>query len=328
MTHVVSQEVSQEVSHEVTHEGTIIPASIDGSYNDRQAAAIAALDGPLLVLSGAGTGKTRVLTARLAEILRQRRAYPSQIFAVTFTNKAAAEMRHRVAALIGQQYAQDLWLGTFHSLGSRILRRHAELVGLSKSFTILDPDDQVRVMKQCLKEAKIDEKSANPRALLSIIDRWKDGGYSPQTVPKNDPNLILHEYTGKGKTIWVRDIYEAYQARLRQLDACDFGDLLLWVVVLFQDNPAVLAEYQERFRFLLVDEFQDTNRIQYQLLRLLCAKNQNICCVGDDDQSIYGWRGAEIDNILNFGKDFPTPRSFGWSRTIARRNIFWARPRR
>ncbi|MCX8500573.1 MAG: UvrD-helicase domain-containing protein [Alphaproteobacteria bacterium] len=267
------------------------------------------MDGPLLVLSGAGTGKTRVLTARLAEILRQRRAYPSQIFAVTFTNKAAAEMRHRVAAMIGDAAAQELWLGTFHALGARILRRHAELVGLSKSFTILDPDDQIRLMKQCLREAKIDEKTAHPRAIVSIINRWKDGGYTPATVPKNDKNLSLHEYSGKGKTIWVRDLYDAYQSRLRQLDACDFGDLLLAVVELFQSQPEILSQYQEKFRFILVDEFQDTNRIQYQLLRLLCAKNQNICCVGDDDQSIYGWRGAEITNILNFGEDFPAAKT-------------------
>ncbi|MDI9409679.1 MAG: UvrD-helicase domain-containing protein [Candidatus Pacebacteria bacterium] len=278
------------------------------TYNPNQAEAIATLDGPLLVLSGAGTGKTRVLTARLAEILRQHRAYPSQILAVTFTNKAATEMRHRVEAMVGED-ARDLWLGTFHGIAAKILRRHAALMQLTANFTILDPDDQNRVMKQCLRELGIDEKLTKPRYFLGIIDRWKDSGYSPDQVPVGEKNNRLVEMAGKSSTVSHLDVYRLYQNRLRQIDACDFGDLLLMVVEIFKNNRTVLESYQNKFRYIMVDEFQDTNRIQYYFLRLLTEYNKNLCCVGDDDQSIYGWRGAEITNILNFEKDFPKAKT-------------------
>ena len=277
-------------------------------YNPRQAEAIATLDGPLLVLSGAGTGKTRVLTARLAEILRQEKAYPSQILAVTFTNKAATEMRHRVEAMVGDD-ARDLWLGTFHGIAVKILRRHAPLVNLTTNFTIIDPDDQIRIMKQCLKDLGIDAKKSQPRFYLSIIDRWKDSGYSPELVPPDEKNINHMEFSESTKPISVVEIYRLYQSRLRQIDACDFGDLLLMVVELFKTHPNILETYQNKFRYIMVDEFQDTNRIQYFFLRLLTENNRNICCVGDDDQSIYGWRGAEITNILNFEKDFPNAKT-------------------
>ena len=264
--------------------------------NEAQAAAVEATDGPLLVLAGAGTGKTRVLTARLAHILRLRLAWPSQILAVTFTNKAAREMQARVAALIGET-VEGLWLGTFHSIGVRILRRHAELVGLRSSFTILDVDDQLRLMKQVLEAANIDEKRWPARALAARIDRWKDRGLTPARVAATEAGDFAD-----GRAI---ALYEAYQQRLRTLNATDFGDLLLHCLSLFTENADVLADYQRRFQYILVDEYQDTNVAQYLWLRLLAQGRRNLCCVGDDDQSIYGWRGAEVGNILRFENDFP-----------------------
>jgi DNA helicase-2/ATP-dependent DNA helicase PcrA len=265
--------------------------------NPEQRAAVETLDGPLLVLAGAGTGKTRVLTTRLAHILATKRAWPSQILAVTFTNKAAREMKERIGALIGGVVEGMTWLGTFHSIGVKMLRRHAELVGLTSNFSILDTDDQIRLLKQLLAAANIDEKRWPARQLAGQIDNWKNRGLTPAKVPPGEAHSFAN---GKGV-----ELYAAYQARLKTLNATDFGDLLLECLRVFQDNPDVLAEFQKRFKFMLVDEYQDTNVAQYLWLRLLAQGHRNICCVGDDDQSIYGWRGAEVDNILHFEKDFP-----------------------
>lgn len=276
--------------------GNMRPPYLNG-LNTPQREAVEALDGPVLVLAGAGTGKTRVLTTRLAHMLATRKAWPSQVMAVTFTNKAAREMQHRIGALIGGAVEGMQWLGTFHSIGAKILRRHAELVGLRSDFTILDTDDQIRLLKQLIKADGIDEKRWPARQLASHIDGWKNRGLTPDKVPAGDAEQFGH---GKGASL-----YAAYQERLKILNAADFGDLLLECLRLFQENPEVLADYQERFKYMLVDEYQDTNVAQYLWLRLLAQKNKNICCVGDDDQSIYGWRGAEVDNILRFEKDFP-----------------------
>ncbi len=268
--------------------------------NPAQRAAVLAIDGPVLVLAGAGTGKTRVLTARLAHVLATRRAFPSQIVAVTFTNKAALEMRERLERMIGGAAAEGLWLGTFHSIAARILRRHAEAVGLKPNFTILDSDDQLRLVKQIAEAEHIDERSTPPRLLHAVFERWKDRGLVPDKVPDSERD---EEAEGR-----AAKLYRLYQERLLTLNACDFGDLLLHNLTLFQANAAILAQYQERFRYLLVDEYQDTNVAQYLWLRLLAQRHRNLCCVGDDDQSIYSWRGAEIGNILRFEKDFPGAR--------------------
>ena len=266
------------------------------TLNSAQRGAVEALDGPVLVLAGAGTGKTRVLTTRLAHILVTQRAWPSQVLAVTFTNKAAREMRERVASLVGP-VAENMWIGTFHSVAARILRRHAEVVGLKSNFSIIDSDDQIRLLKQILEAEDIDHSRWPARALLAIIQRWKDRGLGPDKVPTAD----VGEFAG-GRAV---ELYKIYQQRLVTLNACDFGDLLLRNLDLFTSDNAILAEYQRRFRYLLVDEYQDTNVSQYLWLRLLAREHKNICCVGDDDQSIYSWRGAEIGNILRFEKDFP-----------------------
>lgn len=265
--------------------------------NTEQQAAIEALEGPVLVLAGAGTGKTRVLTTRLAHLLATRKAWPGQVLAVTFTNKAAREMQERIGRLIGGVVEGMPWLGTFHSIGAKILRRHAELVGLRSDFTILDTDDQIRLLKQLIEAEGIDEKRWPARRLAAHLDTWKNRGLTPDQVPQGEAFAYAN---GKGA-----ELYAAYQARLKVLNAADFGDLLLECLRLFQENPDVLAEYQNRFRYMLVDEYQDTNVAQYLWLRLLAQQHKNICCVGDDDQSIYGWRGAEVDNILKFEKDFP-----------------------
>ena len=266
------------------------------ALNPEQRAAVEAGDGPLLVLAGAGTGKTRVLTTRLAHLLATGRARPYQVLAVTFTNKAAREMIQRVALLLGHS-VEGLWLGTFHALGARLLRRHAELVGLKANFTILDTDDQLRLMKQVIEAADLDPRRWTPRVLLSIIERFKDRGQSPDQVPESDIDDFA---LGRARTL-----YAAYQERLLTLNACDFGDLLLHCLRLFGEQPEILADYQQRFRAILVDEYQDTNIAQYLWLRLLAQKHRNITCVGDDDQSIYSWRGAEVGNILRFEQDFP-----------------------
>ncbi|MFO7481796.1 ATP-dependent helicase [Oceanibaculum nanhaiense] len=271
------------------------PTYLD-TLNAAQRQAVETLDGPVLVLAGAGTGKTRVLITRLAHLLVTGRAKPWNILAVTFTNKAAREMRERIAAIIGPA-AEQIWLGTFHAICVRILRRHAELVGLKSNFTILDADDQVRLLKQLLQAEGIDDKRWPARVLMGTIQRWKDRALSPDRVPAED----AMELAG-GKIV---QLYRQYQERLLTLNAADFGDLMLHCVELFQKHPEVLAEYHDRFSYMLVDEYQDTNVAQYLWLRLLAQKNKNICCVGDDDQSIYGWRGAEVGNILKFEKDFP-----------------------
>jgi len=265
--------------------------------NPEQRQAVEALDGPVLVLAGAGTGKTRVLTTRIAHILASGRAYPSQVLAVTFTNKAAREMKERIGDLVGGAVEGMPWLGTFHSIGVKILRRHAELVGLSSGFTILDPDDQIRLIKQIIEAEGLDKDRWPARQLAALIDGWKNRGLTPDKVPAGEAYGFA---AGKGA-----HLYAAYQRRLKELNACDFGDLLLESLSLFLENPDVLADYQRRFRYMLVDEYQDTNIVQYLWLRLLAQGSPNLCCVGDDDQSIYGWRGAEIDNILRFEKDFP-----------------------
>jgi DNA helicase II / ATP-dependent DNA helicase PcrA len=307
--------------------------------NSEQRLAVETLDGPVLVLAGAGTGKTRVLTVRIAHILATGRARPSEILAVTFTNKAAREMKARVGDIVGHVVEGMPWLGTFHSIGVKILRRHAELVGLKSDFTILDVDDQIRLMKQLLEAENIDEKRWPARVLAALIDGWKNRGLTPEQVPPGEAGVFAN---GKGLKL-----YKAYQERLKILNAADFGDLLLENIRLFREQPEVLRQYQSRFKFILVDEYQDTNVAQYLWLRLLAQRTsaaiipgrreaanpesittalgsidsgpapdgasrndaareaKNICCVGDDDQSIYGWRGAEVDNILRFEHDFP-----------------------
>ncbi len=264
--------------------------------NAAQREAVEALDGPVLMLAGAGTGKTKALTSRIVHLLAMGRARPNEILSVTFTNKAAREMKLRIGRLLGDAAEGVAWMGTFHSLSVKILRRHAELVGLKSNFTILDTDDQLRLLKQLIAAANIDEKRWPARMLAGMIDSWKNRALTPVQVPSSEAG----GYNNRGT-----ELYEAYQQRLLTLNATDFGDLLLYCVVIFQKHPDVLAQYQRWFRYILVDEYQDTNVAQYLWLRLLAQSHHNICCVGDDDQSIYGWRGAEVGNILRFEKDFP-----------------------
>ncbi len=270
-------------------------AYLDG-LNAAQRDAVEATEGPVLVLAGAGTGKTRVLTTRFAHILLTRRAFPNQILTVTFTNKAAREMRERVAGIIGQA-AEGLWLGTFHALGARMLRRFADRAGLQSNFSILDTDDQLRLLKQIMEAARVDVKRWPANALMSQIQRWKDRGFLPGQVPADQDSDFAN---GRAQAL-----YAAYQDRLKALNATDFGDLLTLTTNLLKTDPEVLATYHRAFRYILVDEYQDTNLVQYFWLRLLAQQHKNICCVGDDDQSIYSWRGAEIENILKFERDFP-----------------------
>ncbi|OWK28713.1 ATP-dependent helicase [Sphingomonas mucosissima] len=267
------------------------------SLNPQQREAVLTTDGPVLVLAGAGTGKTAALTARLAHLLYTRRAYPSEILSVTFTNKAAREMRERVGRLVGDAVEGMPWLGTFHAIGAKMLRRHAELVGLQNNFTILDTDDQLRLLKQLIVAADIDEKRFPARSLAGLIDEWKNKGLTPREIDAGES-----ERYGNGRG---GELYEQYQARLKAVNACDFGDLLLHVLTILKTNREVLEHYQQRFRYIMVDEYQDTNSVQYLWLRLLAQERRNICCVGDDDQSIYSWRGAQVENILKFEKDFP-----------------------
>lgn len=320
-----------------------VPDYLSG-LNPEQREAVETLDGPVLVLAGAGTGKTRVLTTRIAHILATGRAFPSQILAVTFTNKAAREMKERIGLLVGGAVEGMPWLGTFHSIGVKILRRHAEMVGLRSDFTILDTDDVIRLIKQIIQAEGIDDKRWPAKQFAQMIDGWKNKGLDPAQIPEGDARAFAN---GKG-----RELYAAYQNRLKTLNACDFGDLLLHPIRMFRANPDILKDYHQRFKYILVDEYQDTNTAQYMWLRLLAqrsgtssaqrgpkphpeearsavskdevwpdragsfeaslrsapqdeAPKVNICCVGDDDQSIYGWRGAEVDNILRFEKDFP-----------------------
>jgi DNA helicase-2/ATP-dependent DNA helicase PcrA len=330
--------------------GASAPPDYLAGLNPEQRLAVETTEGPVLVLAGAGTGKTRVLTTRIAHILKLGLAYPSQILAVTFTNKAAREMKTRIAVLIGEGSAEGMpWLGTFHSIGVKILRRHAELAGLKSGFTILDTDDVIRLIKQLIQAENLDDKRWPARQFAQMIDGWKNKGLSPKDIPEGDARAFAN---GRG-----RELYAAYQERLKTLNACDFGDLLLHPIRILRDHPDILADYHQRFRYILVDEYQDTNTAQYMWLRLLAQRPKgnassplagevpakraegvpsegtarasspppatpsvgfadispargernkiNICCVGDDDQSIYGWRGAEVDNILRFDKDFP-----------------------
>lgn len=265
--------------------------------NPEQREAVETLDGPVLMLAGAGTGKTRALTTRVAHLINMRKAYPSEMLVVTFTNKAATELKTRVGQHLGDVVEGMPWLGTFHSLGAKMLRRHAELVELKPNFTILDTDDQVRLLKQILQAEDIDEKRWPARLLLHIIETWKNKGLGPEKVEEK-----THEDAFAGKTA---SLYSMYQDRLRTLNAVDFGDLLLHPVNILSKHPEIAAKYQDRLRHILVDEYQDTNVAQYLWLRLLVSSESNICCVGDDDQSIYGWRGAQVGNILRFERDFP-----------------------
>lgn len=272
------------------------PAYMDG-LNAPQREAVLTVDGPVLMLAGAGTGKTRALTSRLAHIIYTQRAWPSEILAVTFTNKAAREMRERMRGMIGDMVEGLSFLGTFHAIGAKLLRRHAALAGLESNFTILDTDDQLRLMKQIITGADLDEKRWPAKQFGGLIDRWKNRGWTPDDVPTEEAYAFAD---GKGG-----ELYAAYQARLRELNAADFGDLLLTPLTIFRTHRDVLETYQQRFRYILVDEYQDTNAVQYLWLRLLAQGHRNICCVGDDDQSIYSWRGAEVANILRFEQDFP-----------------------
>ncbi|WP_420344752.1 ATP-dependent helicase [Paenirhodobacter sp.] len=290
------------------------PAPYMDGLNDAQRAAVEALDGPVLMLAGAGTGKTRALTARIAHLIHTGRARPNEILAVTFTNKAAREMKERVGRLLGGAIEGMQWLGTFHSVCVKLLRRHAELISrslpgrpgdlveseltatLRPNFTILDTDDQIRLLKQLIIAANMDEKRWPARTLAGLIDGWKNRALVPEKVPSSEASAFNNRGT---------ELYAQYQDRLVTLNAVDFGDLLLHMVTIFQNHPDVLAQYQRWFRYILVDEYQDTNIAQYLWLRLLAQGHRNICCVGDDDQSIYGWRGAEVGNILRFEKDFP-----------------------
>ncbi len=266
------------------------------SLNPEQRQAVETTEGPVLVLSGAGTGKTRVLTTRLAYIIDKGLAKPWQCLAVTFTNKAAREMNERLEQMIGQD-AASVWLGTFHRLGLRILRSHFNVVGLDKDFVILGEDDQERLLKQLMQANGVDTKEWTPGGLLNVIQRWKDRGLSPVMVTKNEDSGFLH-----GRAL---SFYKMYQDRLKELNAVDFGDLLLLPLEIFKSRPDVAGYYQKQFKYILVDEYQDTNVAQYLWLRLLAMGSGNLCCVGDDDQSIYSWRGAEVENILRFSKDFP-----------------------
>ena len=264
--------------------------------NEQQKAAVLHTEGPLLILAGAGTGKTSVLTSRLAHIINKKLAFPNNILAVTFTNKAAKEMQLRIGNIIGKAVEGMNWLGTFHSIGTKLLRMHAELVGLKSDFTILDTDDQLKVIKEVIKLLDIDEKQFPPRLFLSFIDQCKNKGLTPERVKTEIDLDFIHE-----KSI---EVYKNYQQRLKTLNSADFGDLLMLPLQILIKNKAILDKFQSTFKYILVDEYQDTNTVQYLLLRILSQKNRNIACVGDDDQSIYGWRGADVNNILNFEKDF------------------------
>ncbi len=275
---------------------TSVPAWL-ARLNEPQREAVLTTEGPVLMLAGAGTGKTAALTHRLAHLVRERRAWPSEILLVTFTNKAAREMKERVGRLTDGALEGMPWLGTFHSICAKMLRRHAELVGLQSNFTIIDTDDQLRLMKQLIQQAGIDDKRFPPRQLAGMIDRWKNRGLNPGDLSAADAEGFAE---GKGQ-----QLYAAYQARLKELNACDFGDLLLHMLNVLRGHRDVLEQYQQRFKYIMVDEYQDTNAVQYLWLRLLAQERKNICVVGDDDQSIYSWRGAEVANILRFEKDFP-----------------------
>ncbi len=261
------------------------------NLNKAQKEAVLHIDGPLLIVAGAGSGKTKVLTSRIANIIKQKKAYPNQILSVTFTNKAAKEMQTRVSKMLGSAATGLSWLGTFHSICAKLLRKHAPAVNLNSNFTIIDTDDQIRLIKNICKAENIDIKQLAPRYILAIIDRWKNKGFYPDEVIINHKDI--YEKT-------ILPVYKIYQQKLTELNSCDFGDLILHVVKIFEKNPVIRNIYSKNFKYILVDEYQDTNFIQSKWLKLLSEKNKNICCVGDDDQSIYSWRGAEIKNFLEF----------------------------
>lgn len=320
MNHAPPSYITEEIPlpEELEHAGDTpgAPRTPDYSYldalNKEQREAVETMDGPVLVLAGAGTGKTRALTTRIAYLIHTQKAYPGQILSVTFTNKAAAEMKERVEGLLsdftGDAEAHStvtgMWMGTFHSICARILRRHAERLGFPSNFTILDDDDQIRLIKQLLSEANLDPKVVPPKMVQGIIQRWKDKGLTPEKATSQ----VVHE------DAQALMLYTRYQERMKTIGAMDFGDLLLHCLTLFQECPEVLQEFHRRFRYVLVDEYQDTNIAQYLWLRLLAMESHNICCVGDDDQSIYGWRGAEVGNILKFEKDFPEAKTIRLER--------------
>ena len=263
------------------------------NLNDAQKQAVLSLDGPLLIVAGAGSGKTKVLTSRIAHIIKNKKAFPNQILAVTFTNKAAKEMQNRVSKILGSSAIGLSWLGTFHSICAKLLRKHASAVKLNSNFTIIDTDDQIRLIKNICKAENIDIKQISPRYVIAIIDKWKNKGFYPNEVKINSKDI--YEKT-------VLPVYKIYQQKLIELNACDFGDLILHSVKILEKNEDIRNIYSKNFRYILVDEYQDTNFIQSRWLNLLAEKNKNICCVGDDDQSIYSWRGAEIKNFLEFDK--------------------------
>ena len=278
------------------------PSASDGNpflkgLNAPQREAVLTTEGPVLMLAGAGTGKTAALTHRLAHLVAQRLAWPSEILCVTFTNRAAREMRERVGQLIGPAVEGMPWLGTFHAIGAKMLRRHAELAGLQSNFTIIDTDDQLRLLKQLIQAEQVDDKRWPAKQLAGLIDRWKNRGFLPTDLDAGENEAYVN---GKGQYF-----YQLYQDRLKTLNACDFGDLLLHVLTILRTHRDVLEQYQQRFKYIMVDEYQDTNAVQYLWLRLLAQARRNLCVVGDDDQSIYSWRGAEVANILRFERDFP-----------------------
>ena len=261
------------------------------SLNEEQKEAVSYLDGPLLIVAGAGSGKTKVLTSRIAHIIKNKKAYPNQILSVTFTNKAAQEMQNRVSNILKKEAIGLSWLGTFHSVSAKILRKHASAVSLNSNFTIIDQDDQTRLIKNICKSENIDTKKLAPNYILSVINRWKNKGLYPEKVITSKKNIFEEG---------ILKIYKVYQSKLINLNACDFGDLILHCVSIFEKNNDILQIYSNNFKYILVDEYQDTNFIQSKWLNLLAKKHNNICCVGDDDQSIYSWRGAEIKNFLEF----------------------------
>ncbi len=263
------------------------------SLNNEQKEAVTYLDGPVLIVAGAGSGKTKVLTSKIAHILNSKKAYPNQILSVTFTNKAAKEMQNRVLKILNNNTAGLSWLGTFHSISAKFLRKHAKAIGLNHNFTIIDQDDQIRLLKNICKAENIDIKKISPNFILSVIDKWKNKGWYPNDVILNKNEILEKQFL---------KIYKIYQEKLLNLNVCDFGDLLLHCVKLFEQNPDISQLYSKNFKFILVDEYQDTNHIQSKWLKLLSEYHKNICCVGDDDQSIYSWRGAEIKNFLEFDK--------------------------
>ena len=263
------------------------------NLNEQQKEAVSYLNGPLLIVAGAGSGKTKVLTSRIAHIIKQKKAFPNQIIAVTFTNKAAKEMQNRVSTILKKEAIGLSWLGTFHSISAKLLRKHAPAVGLQSNYSIIDQDDQVRLVKNICKAENIDIKKISPKYILSIIDNWKNKGWYPEDVILKKKDVLEKGFL---------KIYKIYQSKLMDLNACDFGDLILHCVKIFEKNSDIRKLYSKNFKYILVDEYQDTNLIQSKWLNYLAEYNENICCVGDDDQSIYSWRGAEIKNFLKFDK--------------------------